>query len=401
MRHAILTHDLRVLTVAQETILLRPLGVDLDPACAVLAARSGDGVSLRTQGGAWYDFATGRFTREVPGGFVDLLPGLSGIGHVIRHGGSFLRADPLHFVDFIGRTPDWWETFRLVPLFMLPRLQAMLAGDWSVNGDAQTERFDLTRGDLRAVALGAHRVEFEAMLATLETSEALPGSFLFQAGGLVNRAMRFRPAFVFTLFGHGPETAGLGMAIDSLVHDAAYGGEIVLVSDLPEDYLRARVGPEAAARVRIIPMGPNDRLDLAGAALAVFGTDLLDAYQPIASADVGTLFMAPVDAPLRAALWAPRCSLWSGGDSPVDPGVIVVPGMDEYRAVLRGAHDALVRVAAERGFLAAQGAARQMLAASLQRVKRLETVEGAACRSFRAHGDWTAVMRAAAGVTED
>jgi len=339
MKYAILTHDFRVLTVEQGTILQRHPEAGIDLTKLVCVTRIGLAASFTTSGAGddWFDFDTARFGRATPGGFIELIAEPSMQGTLIRYDGRYLRADPNYIVDFVTQLPQLWETFRLVPLETFGRLLKIVTMAWAIGGEDGVHRFDVRASDFRSLALGRGRVDLDSLLIAAERSGPMPTSFLFSDDDKVSKAMLVRPVIVFAVFGYGESRTDFEISMASLAMQGHYTGDIVVVTDLPADHIRALAGLELAPRIRVIAASAGDQ---PAVSLSLLNTDLFDAYQPVIFATSDVVFDRPMATFLSGAAWCLQCSHDAGPERDgTQPGLLMIPNMarhgDNIRAALR------------------------------------------------------------------
>jgi hypothetical protein len=205
------------------------------------------------------------------------------------------------------------------------------------------------------------------------------GSGLLSAGLLVrdgwktDEILRFDPLIAFVLFGAGPWAEQLRVAAESLERFGGYDGDVLVIGDQPDDFVRSLFPPTLRDKLATRHVPGGDKVDCLGARLLLGELPESVDRQPVIYADTDVVFDAPIMPILRRLTLQRSMTAQQEERSPLphagptggelfaeDPapvaslhgfnsGVMGFPNLHEHGRILRASRRALSAHAAQHG----------------------------------------------------
>jgi hypothetical protein len=125
-------------------------------------------------------------------------------------------------------------------------------------------------------------------------SGILSAGLLVRDGWKVDEIVRFNPLVSFVLLGLGARAEQLRIAAQSLVHIGGYDGDVLVMTDLPSDFVRELFPLALRDKVFIRQVVAADKMDRFTTRYLVGELPEFADYQPVICTDTDVVFDAPI-----------------------------------------------------------------------------------------------------------
>lgn len=309
----LLCRDFRVVVSGADGFFLSHIGALSGSEDVVCAGLFGDGrysLTLLGSQGQWYDFEQEHFLRPVPMGCLDLECHADSEGLFrLRHRGGAERifcpsGDGKAGFCPVGDVGADDGFFRLVSVEEFEALRDLVCSRWVLGPSGELAVVDEGQSTYDFVHFGGLRVLYEDLLRGYR--DCFSGcEFFFFCDVDVYRAVRFRPALFYVVFGEGV-LSQFAASLESLVDPGGYKGDILVATDLSEARLEALMAEGLEARLRCFPMRGHDITDYVTARQTLFSCGGFDGYGPVVYLDADVVVDVPLE-PLLCHAALERC----------------------------------------------------------------------------------------------
>jgi hypothetical protein len=125
-------------------------------------------------------------------------------------------------------------------------------------------------------------------------SGALSAGVLARDGWKVDEIVRFAPLVVFVLLGLGARAEQLRIASHSLAHIGEYDGDVLVMTDLPVEFVRELFPRALRGKAIIMQAAADDKMDQFSMRYMVSELPEFADYQPVICTDTDVVFDAPI-----------------------------------------------------------------------------------------------------------
>jgi hypothetical protein len=190
---------------------------------------------------------------------------------------SFLPVSPQVVSDLIDLTTQRWivraqeHPAPPVPMAVVGRDQLSLGGNYYRLSESLPVREPVRSG-----------------------SGVLSAGLLVRDGWKVDEIVRFAPLVAFVLLGLGARAEQLRIATHSLAHIGEYDGDVLVMTDLPTDFVRDLLPKALRDKAIIRQAGADDKMDQFSTRYLVGDLPEFADYQPVICTDTDVVFDAPL-----------------------------------------------------------------------------------------------------------